>query len=254
MLRFSIPAFALLLAATSPQQTVVRAPSDLPATLFSLAGLPSDAFQIADDAPFVRLFNVFALPFGFDPKPVTLDEAQIDRRTAMIDRVGNRMRGAGVRVANLSWGITAEEITQSLIDAGEEPDRDRAVARGRALFEKADAALRRMIAASPNILFVTGAGNSNQTDRIHAASPQSIAAPNLLVVGAAGIDGRMTSFSTYGDSVAFYAWGEGVPVRTPGGGVRTARARRRPRRLSSAPRHRCSRLTRVYRRRSLRRG
>lgn len=176
------------------------------------------ASEIADGAPFVRLYNVFALPFGFDPKPTILDEGQIGRWTAMIDRLGRRMRKAGVRIANLSWGITADEITQSLTDSGREPDRARAISRGRALFDKADIALRRMIAASPGILFVTGAGNSNQSDRIHAASPQSIAAPNLVVVGAAGTDGRVTSFSTYGDSVMLYAWGEGVPVRTPGGG------------------------------------
>lgn len=176
------------------------------------------ASEIADAAPFVRLYNVFALPFGYDPRPVVLDEMQIDRWVGMIDRVGARMRAARVRVANLSWGITAEEITQSLLERGSETDRTRAISRGKALFAKADTALRRMIAASPEILFVTGAGNSNQADVLLAASPQSIVAPNMLVVGAAGADGRITSFSTYGDSVALYAWGEGVPVRTPGGG------------------------------------
>ena len=176
------------------------------------------ASEIADGAPFVRLYNVFALPFGFDPRPVPLDEAQIGRWVTAIDRVGVRMRQAGVRIANLSWGITAEEITQNLMDVGGETDRTRAISRGKALFAKADAALRRMIAASPEILFVTGAGNSNQQDVVMAASPQSIVAPNLLVVGAASADGRITNFSTYGDSVSLYAWGEGVPVRTPGGG------------------------------------
>ena len=128
------------------------------------------------------------------------------------------MRGAHVRVANLSWGITAEEITQNLRDIGGETDDRRAVARGKALFLKADAALRRMIAASPGILFVAGAGNSNQTAAVHAASPQSIVAPNLVVVGAAGSDGRVTGQSTYGPGVPLYAWGEDVPSRTPGGG------------------------------------
>lgn len=176
------------------------------------------ASEIADRAPFVRLYNVFALPFGYEPRPVPLDEAQISRWVEAIDRVGARMRRAGVRIANLSWGITAEEITQNLMDVGGETDRARAISRGRTLFAQADGALRRMIASSPEILFVTGAGNSNQSDVVLAASPQSITAPNLLVVGAAGADGRTTDFSTYGESVSLYAWGEGVPVRTPGGG------------------------------------
>lgn len=176
------------------------------------------ASEIADGAPFVRLYNVFALPFGYDPRDVPLDEAQIGRWEAIIDRVGARMRRAGARIANLSWGITAQEIAENLINVGGESDRTRAAQRGKTLYARADAALRRMIAASPNILFVTGAGNSNQADTELAASPQMIQAPNLLVVGAATADGRSTDFTTYGDSVSLYAWGEGVPVRTPGGG------------------------------------
>jgi subtilisin family serine protease len=176
------------------------------------------ASEIADGAPFVRLYNVFALPFGYDPRPVPLDEAQIGRWVTTIDQLGVRMRRAGVRIANLSWGISAEEIAQNLLAVGDETDRMRAIVRGKALFSQADAALRRMIAASPDILFVTGAGNSNQADVVLAASPQSIVAPNLVVIGAATADGRMTDFSTFGDGVSLYAWGEGVPSRTPGGG------------------------------------
>ncbi|MEQ7873301.1 S8 family serine peptidase [Sphingomonas sp. ASV193] len=177
------------------------------------------ASEIADGAPYVRLYNVFALPFGYDPTAVPLDEGQIDRWVAAIDRAGARMRAAGVRVANLSWGITAAEIAQNLQEVGGETDHSRAVERGKALFAKADAALRRVIAESPDILFVTGAGNSNQSDVILASSPQSIVAPNLLVVGAAEPDGTISDFSTFGDSVSIYAWGNGVPVRTPGGGA-----------------------------------
>lgn len=105
-----------------------------------------------------------------------------------------------------------------MIEVGGERDPARAAERAKALFAKADAALRRMIAACSGILFVAGSGNSNQADVELAASPQSIDAPNLIVVGAATADGRTTTFSVYGDSVTLYAWGEGVSVRTPGGG------------------------------------
>lgn len=45
MLRYSLPAFALLIAAMAPQQPVLRAPSELPATLYPLGAPPSDAFR-----------------------------------------------------------------------------------------------------------------------------------------------------------------------------------------------------------------
>lgn len=43
------------------------------------------ASEIADGGPFIRLYNVFALPFGYDPRPIPLDEAQIGRWEAIID-------------------------------------------------------------------------------------------------------------------------------------------------------------------------
>ena len=175
------------------------------------------ASEIADGAPFVRLYNVVALPFGEDPRPVTMDEAQVERWVRAIDAVGPRLRGAGVRVVNMSWGTTADEIAQRLLRTGDETDQARAAARGRAMFARADAALRRLVAGSPGVLFVASAGNSNQTDEIFAATPQSIVAPNLLVVGASGTSGRPTGFTTYGKGVGIYAWGEGVPLRAPGG-------------------------------------
>jgi subtilisin family serine protease len=175
------------------------------------------ASEIADGAPFVRLYTVFALPFGDDPRPVPIDEPQMDRWVRAIAAVGPRMRGAGVRIVNLSWGISADELSEKLIQTGSETDQARAVTRGTAMFARAEAALRRLVTESPDILFVVSAGNSNQTSDILAAAPQAIVAPNLIVVGASGTNGRPTGFTTYGKGVGIYAWGEGVPLRTPGG-------------------------------------
>jgi hypothetical protein len=175
------------------------------------------ASLLADGAPFVRLYNMLALPFGLDPQPVPLDEGQIARWVRAIDAAGPRLRGAGVRIVNMSWGITADEIAQNLLRTRMENDQARANRRGRAMFADAEAALRRLIGSCPGILFVAGAGNSDQSDEILAAAPQSIAAPNLLIVGAAGVNGQATRFTTYGKSVGLYAWGDGVTMRLPGG-------------------------------------
>ncbi len=175
------------------------------------------ASEIADGAPFVRLYNVAALPFGENPRPVPVDEPQIARWVKTIEAAGPRLRGANVRVVNMSWGINASEIAERLLRTGGETDDSKAAARGRAMFATAEAALKRLIQSCPDILFVASAGNSNQSDEILASAPQSITAPNLIVVGATGINGLPTGFTTYGKSISIYAWGESVPLRAPGG-------------------------------------
>lgn len=174
------------------------------------------ASEIADGAPFVRLYNVSVLPFRRDPGPIPLDEKQIDRWIAAIGHLGGRLRGAGVRVVNISWAVTADEIASSLRDT-EAAGESQASARANVMFEHVEAALRRLIRDCPDILFVAGAGNSNQSDDLLAAVPQSLHEPNMLVVGAAGINGRLANFTTFGKGVDIYAWGVGVPVRLPGG-------------------------------------
>lgn len=144
------------------------------------------ASEIADGAPFVRLYNVSALPWGTGENklPVPYDEATVARWAAAIDRIGQRMRGAGVRVTSMSWGLTADEITQQLLERGLETDQAKAKARGSAMQGTMRQALLRLMTASPDILFVIAAGNSNQADDIQADVTQNFDLPNLLHVGA----------------------------------------------------------------------
>ncbi len=143
------------------------------------------------------------------------------RWVKVIDATGPRLRDANVRIVNMSWGINASELAQRLLQTGDETDTVRAAIRGRAMFASAQTALLRLIQSCPDILFVAGAGNSNQSDEIFASAPQSLSASNLIVVGATGLNGLPTGFTTYGKSIAIYAWGESVPLRAPGG-MRTA--------------------------------
>lgn len=175
------------------------------------------ASEIADGNAFVRLYSVSALPWGTDLRPVVVDEAMNDRWVAAVDRLAARFHAAGVRVVNMSWGYTVDEIADGFMRYGGVSDQAQATARAKAMWAKADAAMRRLLAACPDILFVNAAGNSNQTDEILASTPQSTAADNLLVVGATGRSGLPTSFTTYGKGVGIYALGQGVPLRVPGG-------------------------------------
>lgn len=172
---------------------------------------------IARDAPWVRLYNLAALPWGRAPGPTPYSEPEIERWTALMPGFGARLRGAGVRVVNMSWGAYAAEFSEALIEKGFETDPDRAIARGNAMYEKVSRALLTLMDACPDILFVTGSGNSNQPDEVLAAVPQTFRRPNLIVAGATAPTGRASSFSTFGDTVSLYALGENIALTLPGG-------------------------------------
>lgn len=166
----------------------------------------------------MRLYNVAALPWGTgeDRLGIPYDEATVARWADAVQRIGVRMRGAGVRVVSMSWGLTADEISQQLLDRGLETDAARAKARGVAMQTTMRTALLALMKGSPDILFVIAAGNSGQPDDVQSDVTQNFALPNLLHVGATGTNGRPTSFTVFGKSVDVYAQGEAVKLRWPG--------------------------------------
>lgn len=76
------------------------------------------ASEIADGNPLVRLFSVTAEPWGNDPRAIVIDEALNDRWIAAVERLPARFHAAGVRVVNMSWGYTADEIAEKLMHYG----------------------------------------------------------------------------------------------------------------------------------------
>jgi len=172
---------------------------------------------VAHDAPFVKLYNFQSVPFGDDPEPVALDEDGIARWEATLPAAAKRMRDAGVRIVNMSWGSDADELAGKLLARGLETDPKRARARGAAIQKRIVTLLARTMRSCPNILFVAAAGNSDQSDDILAAAPSNMREPNLLVVGAVGATGRPTTFTTFGKNVRLYALGEGNRVTGLGG-------------------------------------
>ena len=177
------------------------------------------ASLIADPAPFVRLYAFNILPFGYEPDPVEFVEADAERMAALLPAAAARMRAAGVRVVNMSWGSTADDWAEHLMRTGAETDPARAVERGQAMAATVRAAVDGVIRDCPDILFIAGAGNANQSDQTQDATPQTLDRPNILVVGGAGTAGNPTAFTTYGGAVRLYALAEGNTVRGPGGQV-----------------------------------
>jgi subtilisin family serine protease len=174
---------------------------------------------IADGAPYVRLYNVAVLPFGEVPRPMPITEADIAKFAAKLSMVDAKLKSAGVRIVNMSWGMSADGFAERLMRSGTETDQARANARGRIIFEEVRPAMLKLMTDNPDILFVAAAGNSNQSTDVAAWAPQTFVLPNLLIAGAAGASGGPTSFTTFGKEVAVYAPGEGIAVRAPGGMV-----------------------------------
>lgn len=172
---------------------------------------------IARDAPWVRLYNVYALPWGELPRRMPYAEPEIERWAALVPGIGARMRGAGVRIVNMSWLVDVAGFADALIESGLETDQARARERGQAMYDAIAPVLRSMMEACPDILFIVGAGNSNQSDEVLAAAPQGFGLPNMVVVGATATTGRATAFTTFGDSVDLYGLGENISVTVPGG-------------------------------------
>ena len=171
---------------------------------------------IADGAPWTRLSLLNLYPFP------PFQEADADRFAGRLQDAAPRLRGANVRIVNISWGLNADSVVQQLLVSGAETDPERARERGPAIAATMRDAFDGLMADCPDILFVAAAGNTDQATDIAGSIPQTLDRPNLLVVGAAGRSGQPTAFTSYGGGVRLYALGEAVLARAPGGQTMTA--------------------------------
>ena len=165
--------------------------------------------------PFAKIL-VTRMTYGHELIPEEPTIAQAHRQAAMFLEVGQYFRDNGVRVVNMSWGGSVRGIEQALEanGAGGTPEERKALARE--IFLIGDKALRSTIANSPDILFVTSSGNSDNDVKFDEFYPSSYEYPNLLTVGAVDIAGDETSFTSLG-KVDVYGNGFEVESYVPGG-------------------------------------
>jgi Subtilase family len=174
--------------------------------------------------PRARLVPVRITFSNETPTPI-LDEAAAQRFVAMVETATRYMRARGVRICNISWGFTAQDIDGSLKQHGAERNAVARARRARAIFATMQAGMTRAVAASPEILFVVSAGNASQNIDNAGDLPGTINLPNILTVGAADERGRVASFASTGASVDLYAPGTNIESMVPGGGrLRTSGA------------------------------
>jgi len=137
--------------------------------------------------PFARLYTATLL-FEHRTEPVKPTE-ELARRTAAAYR----------------------QIVQSFRDQKQRKEI------ARRLFAIERDALREAIAAAPEILFVAGSGNEDNSADFEEYIPAGFNLPNLLTVGAVDQAGEETSFSTFGKTVVVHANGFEVESFLPGG-------------------------------------
>jgi hypothetical protein len=186
----------------------------------SLVGLYTHGTHVAgivvDGNPFARVFAGTML-WDHRMEPPLPTEAR-SRATAVAYRqMVQAFKDADVRVVNMSWryGPGAYEAMLGFHNAGGTPEQRKQEALR--LFAIERDALRDAIAGAPEIFFVAGSGNEDNSADFEEYIPAGLVLPNLITVGAVDRAGSETSFSTFGQTVVVHANGFEVESLLPGG-------------------------------------
>lgn len=167
--------------------------------------------------PAIRIVPI-RISFSDAPVPPPVDEAVAARLLEAARQSIAHMRREGVRVANMSWGMTATDIENLLAANHVEADTEKRTARAQAIFDTLFDGMSALIAEAPEILFVIAAGNANQDLDFQRDMPGSINLPNVLSVAATDASGVLSTFASTGPSVDLHALGEDIEALVPGGG------------------------------------
>lgn len=202
-----------------------------------LAGLEADAFEefmetlglfsnyvhgthvagiAVEGNPFARILGArLTFEHTLLPSEPTIAEA-VRWAQAVRDKVAY-FREAGVRVVTMSWGGGQQGYEYALQANGVGDNAEERAAIARVLFNLSYDALVEAMEASPGILFVPAAGNSDTDVGFTRDIPGSISLPNVLAVGAVDQAGDETDFTSYGENVLVHASGFAVESYFPGG-------------------------------------
>jgi subtilisin family serine protease len=166
--------------------------------------------------PFARVYTATML-WEHRSEPVKPTEEMSRRTAANYKQIVQAFKDQKLRVVNMSWrfGASAYEGMLAWHNVGATPEERKQIARR--LFAIERDALREAIASAPEILFVAGSGNEDNSADFEEYIPAGFNLPNLMTVGAVDTAGEETSFSTFGKTVAVHANGFQVESVLPGG-------------------------------------
>ena len=167
--------------------------------------------------PFARLV-VGRIEFGHTLKPDPCPSLALAQRDAAnAPAMVAFFKREGVRVVNMSWGGSVNEVESELEQCGTVKRVDERKALAREIFNLGKVALTHAFASVPDILFVAAAGNSNNDASFVESMPADIVLPNLITVGAVDRAGDEAPFTSYGATVKVHANGYQVESFLPGG-------------------------------------
>jgi hypothetical protein len=167
--------------------------------------------------PFAQLL-IARITFDYHiiPEKPTVEQA---RKDVLADQATvDYFKKHGVRVVNMSWGGSLQDVDEALEKNGVGNAEDRKK-QAREIFDIGKNGLFDALKSAPDILFITAAGNSDNDVNFDEVIPSSFDLPNLVTVGAVDQAGEETSFTSFGKNVIAYADGFEVDSHIPGGSL-----------------------------------
>lgn len=126
------------------------------------------------------------------------------------------MHDNGVRVVNMSWGISPQEIEDDMQASGAGGTVAERHATAAQYFQTLKTSFVKAMQGATDILFVAAAGNGNNDARFDEEIPAAIDLPNTMSAGAVDKAGDEAAFTSFG-KVDVYANGYEVDSVLPGG-------------------------------------
>jgi subtilisin family serine protease len=149
------------------------------------------------------------------PPPPTMEETK--KLAREFQETVDYFTATGVRVANMSWVLSAQEFENDLEKNAIGSNQEERARMAREMFAVAKDGLRKAFESAPGILFIGGAGNSDNDVNFDEFIPPSFDLPNLMIAGAVDQAGEATDFTSFGQGVDVYSNGFEVDSFVPGG-------------------------------------